>query len=88
MLENYTILEKFEDTATVYIDKDYNKVILNLEYRGLAIEFKLIEFIVLLSTLAQAASKIEVDKIDMESELGRLEGDLKEAVALVKEGAK
>jgi len=88
-LKDYEILEEFKDfNVTVLINKEYNKVLVILGYRGLTIEFKLIEFITIITTLAQAASKLDISRINMESEITNLEQELKEAVSLIKEGKK
>jgi len=88
-LKDYEILEEFKDfNVTVLINKEYNKVLVMLGYRGLTIEFKLIEFITIITTLAQAASKLDISRINMESEIANLEQELKEAVSLIKEGKK
>ena len=88
-LKDYEILEEFKDfNVTVLINKEYNKVLVILGYRGLTIEFKLIEFITIITTLAQAASKLDISRINMESEIANLEQELKEAVSLIKEGKK
>jgi len=84
-LKDYEILEEYKDfNVTVLINKEYNKVLVILGYRGLTIEFKLIEFITIITTLAQAASKLDISRINMEDELIRLEQELKEANALIK----
>ena len=88
-LKDYEILEEFKDfNVSVLINKEYNKVLVILGYRGLTIEFKLIEFITIITTLAQAASKLDISRINMESEITNLEQELKEAVSLIKEGKK
>jgi len=84
-LKDYEILEEYKDfNVTVLINKEYNKVLVILGYRGLTIEFKLIEFITIITTLAQAASKLDISRINMESEITNLEQELKEASALIK----
>lgn len=86
-LKDYEVLEEYKDfNVTVLINKEYNKVLVILGYRGLTIEFKLIEFIIIITTLAQAASKLDISRINMESEIANLEQELKEAVSLIKEG--
>ena len=88
-LKDYEVLEEYKDfNVTVLINKEYNKVLVILGYRGLTIEFKLIEFITIITTLAQAASKLDISRINMESEIANLEQELKEAVSLIKEGKK
>jgi len=89
MRNNYKILKKFEDMkVTTYVNNEYNKILIDLEYRGISIEFKIIEFIMIIPLFAQAIQQIDISKLDMASELGQLENELKEAVALVKEGKK
>ena len=88
-MEGYELLKEYTDfNVSIWVDKDYTKIMVVLGYRGISIEFEIVEFITIITTLAQATAELDVDKINIESKLVKIEQELREANALIKSRTK